>query len=232
MKIDNQRLMDLVRHQRMELLDADLITREEYAALAQEQGAVARLESYDQVREKMAHLDSDLRAVQEQIRDFMTATGESGYTSDAADAFRQVSQAVIMDAGNYRTAMAQLRAAQEREVRLREVLAIAAVPLEVLAGQIVRDPYSELTRTLQAEIFSAVRTVRNAIPSPVPGCICGDPASIDLECGKHPYPTPAPASAPCPNCSGTGVATTSNAAGDEWTCLCCCPAGQRRRSDA
>jgi hypothetical protein len=65
--VDTQRLMDLVRQQRMELLAADLITREEYAALAQEHGAVARLESYDQVREKMAHLDSDLRAAQEAV---------------------------------------------------------------------------------------------------------------------------------------------------------------------
>lgn len=51
---DNQRLLDLVRQQRMELHDADLITDQEYADLAQVDGAVERLESYDAVRGQLA----------------------------------------------------------------------------------------------------------------------------------------------------------------------------------
>lgn len=38
--------------------------------------------------------------------------------------------------------------------------------------------------------------------------------------------------APCPHCDDTGAAVASNAAGDEWTCLCCCEAGKRKRTEA
>ena len=47
---ERQRLHDLVRHQRGALYDAELITNEEYAALAEDHGAVARLEGYDALR--------------------------------------------------------------------------------------------------------------------------------------------------------------------------------------
>lgn len=47
--ISTQRLFDLVRHQRAELHDEGLITDEEYAMLASEQGAVERLETYDEL---------------------------------------------------------------------------------------------------------------------------------------------------------------------------------------
>lgn len=47
------RLRDLVRHQRSALHDAELITDEEYAALAGDQGAVARLEGYDAIQQKL-----------------------------------------------------------------------------------------------------------------------------------------------------------------------------------
>lgn len=54
-----ERAMDLVRYQRMELFDKGLITREEYADLLQEKlpgksGTVARLETYDDLRAKLA----------------------------------------------------------------------------------------------------------------------------------------------------------------------------------
>jgi hypothetical protein len=48
----NQRLPDLVRHQRGALHEAGLITDAEYAALASDHGAVARLEGYDAAREQ------------------------------------------------------------------------------------------------------------------------------------------------------------------------------------
>lgn len=47
LKTDYQRLWDLVRHQRSELLDVGLITEDEYAELAQDHSAVKRLEDLD-----------------------------------------------------------------------------------------------------------------------------------------------------------------------------------------
>lgn len=47
---ENQRLRDLVRHQRGPLFDAELITEEEYASLCSDHGSVARLEGYDLMR--------------------------------------------------------------------------------------------------------------------------------------------------------------------------------------
>lgn len=53
---DRQRLLDLVRQQRGPLHDADLISDAEYAALAGDHGAVARLEGYDAMRAQLATL--------------------------------------------------------------------------------------------------------------------------------------------------------------------------------
>jgi hypothetical protein len=55
--LDNQRLIDLVRHQRQALYDADLITDDEYAMLAQTRGAVDRLETYDAIRQCVRDLE-------------------------------------------------------------------------------------------------------------------------------------------------------------------------------
>jgi len=54
MTLTDARLRDLVRHQRGELHDAGLLTDEEYAALAADPGAVARLEGYDAMRADLA----------------------------------------------------------------------------------------------------------------------------------------------------------------------------------
>ncbi len=60
----NQRLHDLVRYKRSELLSDDLISMDEYAELAQDHAAVARLESYDgalaKIRSQVALLESQL----------------------------------------------------------------------------------------------------------------------------------------------------------------------------
>lgn len=51
---ENVRLHDLVRRQRGPLHDAGLLTDEEYAALAADHGAVARLETIDGLRASLA----------------------------------------------------------------------------------------------------------------------------------------------------------------------------------
>ena len=53
--------------------------------------------------------------------------------------------------------------AERRVALLTEALATAAVPLEVLAGQIWRKPYKELTKDLQDEIVRATLAVREAL---------------------------------------------------------------------
>lgn len=56
-----QRLADLVRQQRMELFTADLINEDEYAELAKDHPAVARLESYDSMRREITRLREALK---------------------------------------------------------------------------------------------------------------------------------------------------------------------------
>lgn len=51
---DNRRLWDLVRYQRMELHDAELISDQEYADLASDHGSVKRLETYESLRRDLA----------------------------------------------------------------------------------------------------------------------------------------------------------------------------------
>lgn len=68
---DYQRLWDLVRSQRANLLDGELITHEEYAQLAGEETdtmgpgcgspSARRLESYDEMRAELTRLKADLR---------------------------------------------------------------------------------------------------------------------------------------------------------------------------
>jgi hypothetical protein len=53
---DSQRLWDLVRYMRSELFTAELITPDEYAALAEDHAAVARLETYDSLRNERDRL--------------------------------------------------------------------------------------------------------------------------------------------------------------------------------
>jgi hypothetical protein len=63
-KIDTQRLWDLVRQQRSELHGDGLISDEEYAALASDGGAVARLETYDEMRADLHALRAALAEAQ------------------------------------------------------------------------------------------------------------------------------------------------------------------------
>lgn len=51
-----QRLWDLVRFQRSELFQAGLLSEEEYAELAEDHPAVARLESYDEMRLRLKQI--------------------------------------------------------------------------------------------------------------------------------------------------------------------------------
>lgn len=60
---DLQRLWDLVRHQRMELFHAELIDPNEYADLAADHVVVARLETYDGLRTKLAAAEQRAEAL-------------------------------------------------------------------------------------------------------------------------------------------------------------------------
>jgi hypothetical protein len=64
-KKDCQRLWDLVRYMRSELFTADLITPDEYAALAEDHAAVARLETYDSLRRDRDRLKRNALVAQE-----------------------------------------------------------------------------------------------------------------------------------------------------------------------
>lgn len=85
---DYQRMWDLVRQQRSELLEADLITREEYAQLAADetidkpgQGSPSprRLESYDELR---AALHAMREALHGFIEDSLDEHGDEHHEDD------------------------------------------------------------------------------------------------------------------------------------------------------
>lgn len=58
---ERDRLRDLVRHQRGALYDAGLLTEAEYATLAADSAAVARLEGYDALRAGLANIEQIVR---------------------------------------------------------------------------------------------------------------------------------------------------------------------------
>lgn len=64
---DMQRMWDLVRQQRMELFESDLITQDEYAALAVDHPAVARLESYDELRSQAQKYKANLATARAEL---------------------------------------------------------------------------------------------------------------------------------------------------------------------
>lgn len=68
-----QRLRDLVRHQRSELHDEGLIDDAEYAALASDHGAVARLHGYDHLRSSLTTAEERCRGLE---RELMAERGE------------------------------------------------------------------------------------------------------------------------------------------------------------
>ncbi len=72
---DTQRMWNLVRQQRMELFNADLITQDEYAALAVDHPAVARLESYDELRAVHAETREQLKEARKIIEVYFSPWG-------------------------------------------------------------------------------------------------------------------------------------------------------------
>jgi chromosome segregation ATPase len=68
-----------------------------------------------------------------------------------------------------------LTAAQERERRLKHALVTAAVPLEVLAGQIAHHPYEEISIEFQQAIVDEVIPVVRAAISAIAASKDGKP---------------------------------------------------------
>lgn len=81
-----QRLRDLVRHQRGALHDAELITDAEYAELAGDHGAVARLSGYDELQGDLRVAKADLgrmRRAYEKACEALVALGQHPPTVDS-----------------------------------------------------------------------------------------------------------------------------------------------------
>lgn len=73
----NERLLDLVRYQRSELHAANLISDEEYVWLVEQGSASARrLESYDEIREKMRKLEAELKQTKQELENFRRRAAE------------------------------------------------------------------------------------------------------------------------------------------------------------
>lgn len=116
----NQREHDLVRQMRGELFAENLITKEEYAALASEHGGVQRLEDYDRLRaeiaeakEDLAHCESAGEDAQREIERLTAALTTAERARDEAAA-----AAYIL--------AAKKQAAQAEGAAMREALTIAS----------------------------------------------------------------------------------------------------------
>ena len=75
---DSQRMWDLVRYQRDELHEANLISDDEYALLAKDHAGVKRLESYDAVRASVAKLFAEERLAEMRLIP-QSSTGAPGW---------------------------------------------------------------------------------------------------------------------------------------------------------
>ena len=131
-KLTKTRLWDLVRYQRSELLNADLITREEYAALltdetkdAPGQGSPSprRLESYDEVRARLTAAEAECATLREDNVNLTRGQANLIRALDASEAelesLRQQVEAVRTWLGNVLTGIAfKLDAESERTRQL------------------------------------------------------------------------------------------------------------------
>ncbi len=81
--------------------------RGEFAAYSKAMWAIAGILNSgsarpDDVQAAVASMEQQIVEMERERADFLLATTETGYTSESADAFRQVSQALICDVDNYR----------------------------------------------------------------------------------------------------------------------------------
>lgn len=64
---ERERLLNLVRYCRHELLDKELITQDEFASILEE-GSAAKLETYDQLRGQITALEQELKAARDEVQ--------------------------------------------------------------------------------------------------------------------------------------------------------------------
>lgn len=161
-----QRMRDLVRQQRAELHQADLITDEEYAELCSDAGAVARLESYDEIRGRLGRAEDLLRRSEPlldelaRLRTWLERLAKWGFTEGAhpLDCVKRLEQRA-------EAAESALRLAKEDGERLLELRAA------VLAHERITDTEYGLGKTPDEEaaynpeflrLLRALRATQNA----------------------------------------------------------------------
>lgn len=96
--LSNQRLFDLVRQQRMELFQANLIDEAEYAMLAGTHGGVQRLEDYDGVRAEVERLKTAEREDAVRIHEALKSLGDRimSISAERDEARRQRDEALVL----------------------------------------------------------------------------------------------------------------------------------------
>ena len=131
------RLRDLVRHQRGALHDEGLIDDAEYAALAADAGAVARLQDYDEVRAALSRRNADIAV----LRDILSGSQRT-FASALAGRDAEV---------------AELRARMPTEPEAVAILAWVAKLEGVRAGNLIRSlgPRAEEVGQREADTFTA-----------------------------------------------------------------------------
>lgn len=114
--MEHERMWDLIRHQRAELLAARLITDEEYARLAEDHAAVERLENYDKAIEEIERRSwlTECRAFAERIGELVLAASKVGETPE------RIVELILFLAHNSRPLEEAIRKAKVEEAKVWE----------------------------------------------------------------------------------------------------------------
>lgn len=124
-----------------------------------------RYDPEEESRERIKELMGEVERLQKRVTDLLNANNaevERRRTAESAVQRKQLAFDALLTASGMRASESQAEIQQ-----LRQALVEAALPLEVLGGQISVKAYTEMTKEFQDQILAAVMVIRNAVASTI-----------------------------------------------------------------